>query len=508
MANRFWVGGGSANTWAATASTNWATTSGGANNASVPTTTDVAIFDGGSGVGNSVIGANITVQGLDCAGGTGTYAGTITHNSGVTLTINTGAASSLRLTSGMTFTAAAASSIVAFTNTTGTAQITSAGKNIGSITVNGVGGTVQQQDDLLISAFPTSVLTVTNGIFDGNAHALTLSQLSSNNSNTRSLILGSGLTMTGTAQSWVTAGSNLTFTKNSANVTINNPGANGPVVFTSSLTWNGITLNASTNAPTFRLAAGNTFSSFTVGSGWTIEPTGTTTVSSAFTWTGTAANPISVISFSDTTQAVFSVASGACALTWGALYNITGSGGATFTATNSLAFGTTTGWAFNVPQDGTTSGLVSSIWRDTTSGDFTVASSIGKSLFTSGNAPGAASGLALVGSAVNATQIAGSATAATNLSKSASAIGRGTVTTGSSTTSVTTSALSLSGSAATGVVADQFKGCTVYFDGDTATAGLRDAQATISASSASNTPTLTVGTLPATPVSGDTFSIG
>ena len=38
------------------------------------------------------------------------------------------------------------------------------------------------------------------------------------------------------------------------------------------------------------------------------------------------------------------------------------------------------------------------VWQDTTVGDFTVAGSIGKSLFTSGNAPGAASGLAIVGS--------------------------------------------------------------------------------------------------------------
>jgi hypothetical protein len=46
--------------------------------------------------------------------------------------------------------------------------------------------------------------------------------------------------------------------------------------------------------------------------------------------------------------------------------------------------------------------IATGVWQDTTSGDFTVASSIGKSLYTSGNAPGAASGLALVGSAVSA----------------------------------------------------------------------------------------------------------
>jgi hypothetical protein len=42
--------------------------------------------------------------------------------------------------------------------------------------------------------------------------------------------------------------------------------------------------------------------------------------------------------------------------------------------------------------------IATGVWQDTTAGDFTVASSIGKSLYTTGNAPGAASGLALVGS--------------------------------------------------------------------------------------------------------------
>lgn len=50
----------------------------------------------------------------------------------------------------------------------------------------------------------------------------------------------------------------------------------------------------------------------------------------------------------------------------------------------------------------TAAAIATGVWQDTTAGDFTVASSIGKGLYTSGNAPGAASGLALVGSAVGA----------------------------------------------------------------------------------------------------------
>lgn len=52
--------------------------------------------------------------------------------------------------------------------------------------------------------------------------------------------------------------------------------------------------------------------------------------------------------------------------------------------------------------------IATGVWQDTTAGDFTTAASIGKSLFTTGNAPGAASGLALVGSNVGvATSVSG-----------------------------------------------------------------------------------------------------
>jgi hypothetical protein len=40
------------------------------------------------------------------------------------------------------------------------------------------------------------------------------------------------------------------------------------------------------------------------------------------------------------------------------------------------------------------------VWQDTTAGDFTVASSVGKGLYTTGAVPGAAGGLAIVGSAM------------------------------------------------------------------------------------------------------------
>lgn len=78
-ASRYWVGGGSNSNWNATANTNWGSTSGGANNASVPTSADDVIFDGAgvNGNTNSTISAEITILSLNITTG---YTATMTHN--------------------------------------------------------------------------------------------------------------------------------------------------------------------------------------------------------------------------------------------------------------------------------------------------------------------------------------------------------------------------------------------------------------------------------------------
>jgi hypothetical protein len=84
-ASRYWVGGGSSTNWNATANTNWSATSGGANNASVPTSADSANFDG-LGNSNSVISDSITILSLTITSG---YTATMTNNAVVTIA-NTG----------------------------------------------------------------------------------------------------------------------------------------------------------------------------------------------------------------------------------------------------------------------------------------------------------------------------------------------------------------------------------------------------------------------------------
>ena len=71
MANRFWVTGGTGD-WSST--TNWSATSGGASGASVPSTSDAALFDANSGAGTATVDSSVIIQTLTMTGFTGTLA--------------------------------------------------------------------------------------------------------------------------------------------------------------------------------------------------------------------------------------------------------------------------------------------------------------------------------------------------------------------------------------------------------------------------------------------------
>lgn len=83
-ATRYWVGGGSSSNFSATGNTNWSTTSGGANNASVPTVSDDVIFDGVGASGNTaaICSATISFKSLTFTSG---YTNTITLNAVLTI---------------------------------------------------------------------------------------------------------------------------------------------------------------------------------------------------------------------------------------------------------------------------------------------------------------------------------------------------------------------------------------------------------------------------------------
>lgn len=73
MADRYWVGG-TAN-WDGTAGTKWATTSGGAGGAAVPTSADNVFFDANSGAGTVTVTGTANCDDLNFTGFTGIFAG-------------------------------------------------------------------------------------------------------------------------------------------------------------------------------------------------------------------------------------------------------------------------------------------------------------------------------------------------------------------------------------------------------------------------------------------------
>ena len=95
------------------------------------------------------------------------------------------------------------------------------------------------------------------------------------------------------------------------------------------------------------------------------------------------------------------LASGYVAITWADIAAPTTTvalTGTTIASTQHVI--TDSGTVTTVTNQLTAAQIATGVWQDTTAGDFTVASSIGKALYTGNFVPGAASGLAIVGSAM------------------------------------------------------------------------------------------------------------
>lgn len=103
---------------------------------------------------------------------------------------------------------------------------------------------------------------------------------------------------------------------------------------------------------------------------------------------------------------------------------------------------------------------------------------------------------------VNVDALDGSTTSATRLKEAVDCNVTGTVGSSSSTTSIVSSSIS-----PTGTAADQFKGRILTFTEDTTTAALRGQATDITANTAASAPTFTVTALTSAPASGDTFVI-
>ena len=144
-------------------------------------------FTVGSGSGNQFsfgtagtdsVAFSGSVNALDFTGFTGTWA-----QSTNAMSITSG---NLTLVSGMTCTAS--TGVISFTATSGTQTITSAGKTINPVTINGTGGTTSLADAANING----ALTVTLGTFNANNQNVTASSVSIASSASNTVTMGSG----------------------------------------------------------------------------------------------------------------------------------------------------------------------------------------------------------------------------------------------------------------------------------------------------------------------------
>lgn len=186
MADRYWVGGGSSTSWNATGPTNWSGTSGGSNDASVPTSVDTVYFDENSGTGNSVISASISIGTLVCSG----YTGTLTHNVNVAVTLGSGflqfrllLPNTMTYTKGNDFT----SSFTFSGTSNGNIIVDVDGHSLGNVTLSRTLGLLLLRNDLELSG----IFTHTRGTLALGGYSFSCDRYSSSNTNAR-VITGGG----------------------------------------------------------------------------------------------------------------------------------------------------------------------------------------------------------------------------------------------------------------------------------------------------------------------------
>lgn len=246
MATRYWVGGNGG--WNNVNTAYWATTSGGAGGASIPTTSDDVIFDANSGGGTCTLSGPISCRNLTCTGYTGTFL--LSGGNGLTL------GGSLTLANTMTVTLPSGQFIFYFRpNATGQ-SITCAGRlaglNVGFDIYSASGYSV-----FLADACSIATLSVAAGTFQTTSQALTCTGgITAPGTGTKTLTLGtSTITIGGSGfivdytNTGVTLGlATLIFTGNSPTLSMGPGMAFGTVKFVpASSSGADITLTGSTS---------------------------------------------------------------------------------------------------------------------------------------------------------------------------------------------------------------------------------------------------------------------
>lgn len=372
ISNRFWVGG-TAN-WDATAGTKWATTSGGAGGAAVPTAADDVFFDAASGAVTITLNANGVCRSLNCTGFTGSFI----HNTLVSLTIGDGTAGAsnvaLKFVAGMTYTIANRFSSITFASTSATQQtVDYAGKTIGNQTFNAASNGSWIVQSAINLEGTSTVFTLTKGSLDLNGQTMNGSgQVSAAGSSVRSLTLGAA-TLNLSAWSCATT-TNMTLSAASATINMNVTGAFthagadtfGTVVLTSSgnhtITAASATFGTLTKTGTaFKTDILSLGSNITVSGTFTVN--GNSAINRVFVRSDTIGTARTITAATVTTSNTdWRDITGAGAASWnlsaitgnsgdcGGNTNITFTSGTTQTATGTASFTWSThGWTSRVP---------------------------------------------------------------------------------------------------------------------------------------------------------------
>jgi hypothetical protein len=280
----YWNLAGTQN-WSATA---WAPGSGGVpdiNN--FPLAQDTAVFDEAAG---SVTGT-ITIN---AAWNIGTFDASL-RTSAMTLTIvsvNIFVYGDWKFGTGVT--SSVGSGALNFAKR-GTQTITSNGVAFGrDITIDCVTGTVQLADAITLDAART--LTLTSGTFDAVTYNVTTGLFNSNNSNTRTLRMGSGTwTLSGTGTVWQLSGAP-TLLKGTANIELSNTSATARTFAGAGFSYNKLTIGGATGTSTLTISGNNQFTELasTKTEAHTIALGTTAQTFGAWTVTGTSGNVVTL----------------------------------------------------------------------------------------------------------------------------------------------------------------------------------------------------------------------
>lgn len=276
MATYYWVGG--SGNWDATSTTNWASSSGGAGGAGVPTSVDDVIFDAGSNTGTNPF--TVTVTGTTsvpsvCAnfttgGAGGALDGTMTLALGSTGCLDcygsmTWPATNFAITLSGSFTTNLRFRATTTGNTFTTNGVTTA-SNL-NLVFDGVGGGWTLGSAL---TFTSSSLYVTAGSFSSGNFNIALVSLNTSGTIVRSMSLGSSVVTLGGAAGPISFGAvtNFTFNAGTSSIVFLNA---SPILTGGSQTFYDVSFT-STSVGTITISGANTFNNFSVTS---IGSTGT-----------------------------------------------------------------------------------------------------------------------------------------------------------------------------------------------------------------------------------------